>query len=92
MKSIGDCISHNGIVLMTIGTDEGLAIGFPIQPESVFPLELDAADTDATTIAIHHISLLVADAYNEVIEVGMLRAPELWRLEFHLITCSKRLS
>ena len=92
MKSIRDCISHNGIVLMTIGTDEGLAIGFPVQPESVFPLELDAADTDAATVAIHHIALLVADAYNEVIEVGMLRTPELWCLEFHLITCSKRLS
>lgn len=67
MDAVGYGIAYHGEILMAVGADQRSGIGLAVQSESVLAFELYAADADAAAVAVHHISLVVADADNQVV-------------------------
>ena len=79
---------------MTVSTDEGLAVGFSVEPEAVLAFELDAADADATAIPVYYLAFCIADADKEVIEIRLFGTSELRCLQGDFISggdCFSRL-
>ena len=43
--------------------------GMGIEPEAIFSLKFDTTDTDATTITVYYISILIINTYTQIIQI-----------------------
>ena len=65
--AVGHGIAYHREILMAVGADQRFAVGLAVKPESVFGLELNAADADAPAIAVYRITVAVQHPYLQVI-------------------------
>ena len=66
MCRVGYGVAHDCKVLMAVCSNERLCIVLAIEVETLRTLELDGADTDATTIAIYYLAALIEHTHIEV--------------------------
>ena len=83
MQAVGQGVAYHGKVLVAIGTDERIRVGLAVQPKAVLPTELDAADADASPIAVHRIAVFVLHIDVQVIKVGRIGRPQMRLLHRH---------
>ena len=69
VNTIGNRISYNCKILMPISSHQRFTIRFSIQPEAIFSLKFDTTDTDATTITVYYISILIINTYTQIIQI-----------------------
>lgn len=67
MRLIRHGIPHHGKILVAVHTYHRFPVWFPVQPEAIFPFELDAADSDAPSITIDRIPRFILHINHEII-------------------------
>ena len=83
MDAVSDRVSDDSKILVAVRTDQRLFIRFAVQVKAVFSLKLNAADSDAATITVDHISVFIEHPHQQVVQSRRRRRPEHRLLDRH---------
>ena len=70
MQTVGQGIAYYSIILMTIGSYQRIRIRLSIQPEAIFSLEFNAANTNTAAISVNDVIGFVFHINVQFVKVG----------------------
>ena len=77
LHGVGQCVPEDGKILVAVRSHQFALVTFPVDPQSIVLFKLDAPDTDSLAVPVHHLPLHIPDPDVQVIQVRIVRAPQM---------------